>query len=41
MFAVSLRVVERLRDTTDKRKMYRQFHNATQQPLHHVMRTGR
>lgn len=25
MFAVLLRVTERLRDTTDKRKMHRQF----------------
>ena len=41
MFAVSLRVTERLRDNTDKRKMHRQFPNAMQQPLHHVMRTGR
>lgn len=41
MFAVSLRVAERLRDTTDKLKMYSQLLSATQQELHHVMRIGR
>ena len=40
MFAVLLRVTERLRDTTDKLKMYSQLLSATQQELHHVMRIG-
>ena len=41
LLAVSLRVAERLRDTTDKLKMYSQLLSATQQELHHVMGIGR
>ena len=41
MFAVSLRMAARLRETTDKLKLYGQLLNATQQELHHVMRIGR
>ena len=41
MFAVSLRVAERLRDTTDKLKMYSQLVKAMQQEVDHVMKTRR
>jgi CRP/FNR family cyclic AMP-dependent transcriptional regulator len=39
MFAVSLRVAERLRDTTDKLKMYSQLVQAMQQEIDHLMPT--
>ena len=41
LLAMSLRVAERLRDTTDKLKSYSQLLNATQQELHYVMRIGK
>ena len=37
MFAVSLRVAERLRDTTEKLKMYSQLVQAMQQEIDHLM----
>ena len=39
MFAVSLRVAERLRDTTEKLKMYSQLVQAMQQEIDHLMPT--
>ena len=39
MFAVSLRVAERLRDTTEKLKMYTQLVQAMQQEIDHLMPT--
>ena len=39
MFAVSLRVAERLRDTAEKLKMYSQLVQAMQQEIDHLMPT--
>ena len=40
LLTVSLRVATCLRGTADKLKRYSELLNATQQELHHVMRTG-
>ena len=39
MFAVSLRIAERLRDTAEKLKMYSQLVQAMQQEIDHLMPT--
>ena len=39
MFAVSLRVAERLRETTEKLKLYSQLTQAMQQEIDHLMPT--